>query len=124
MQHNNSSIHQISSPGWQTLGELELKAGLDFDHTVKQWLSVILGSLNLRADFLDNVLKSAQEAASRAMQAEGVRKLEHLHLLILVPVDHAQNNSQDWGFYRIEKVEKKAGKANPVHAIELYLYRE
>jgi hypothetical protein len=41
-----------------------------------------------------------------------------------VPVDHAQNNNQDWGFYRIEKVETKAGKVNPDHMIELYLYRE
>lgn len=123
MQHNSSSLHQVSSPGWQTLGELELTAGIDSDHAVNKWLAVILSRLDLRPDFLDKVLKSAQEAASRAMQAEGVRKFEHLHLFIFVPTDHTPND-QNWGFYWIAKVEKAAGKSNPDHAIEFYLYHE
>jgi hypothetical protein len=123
MQHNNSDLHQISDPGWQILGELELTTELDTDRAVNKWLVVLLGRLNLHSDFLDHVLKSGQEAVSRAIQAEGVKKFEHLHLLIFVPADQSQNN-QNWGFYRIEKVEWKAGKANPDHAIEFYLYQE
>ena len=123
MQQNNPSLKPVSSPAWQTLGELELTAGFGSEHTVNKWLVVILARLNLYTDFLDKVLKAAQEAVSRAMQAEGVRKFEHLHLLIFVPAEHLQNN-QNWGFYRIEKVEQTAGKAIPDHTIELYLYQD
>ena len=123
MQQNNPSLNPVSSPGWQTLGELELTAGFGSEHTVNKWLVVILARLDLYADFLDKVLKAAQEAVSRAMQAEGVRKFEHLHLLIFVPAEHLQNN-QNWGFYRIEKVEQATGKANPDHSIEFYLYQD
>jgi hypothetical protein len=123
MPHNNPSVNRVSSPGWQTLGELELTAGFVSEHTVNKWLAVSLSRLDLHADFLDKVLKAAQETVSRAIQAEGVRKFEHLHLLIFVPAKHIQNN-QNWGFYRIEKVEQAAGKANPDHTIEFYLYQD
>jgi hypothetical protein len=113
----------IKETSWQVLEELELMAGSNADATVGKCLAVILSRLDLRADFLDKVLKSAQEATSRAMQAESVRKFEHLHLLIFVPTAHTQNN-QNWGFYRIEKVEKAAGKTNPDHTIEFFLYQE
>ena len=117
------STATVTGTHWQVLRELELTAGSNIDPTINKWLSVILSRLKLQQDFFDKVLKSAEEAASRAMQAEGVRKFEHLHLLIFVPADHVSNH-QNWGFYRIEKVEKMAGKANPDHTIEFYLYQE
>ena len=123
IQENSSSIHQISSPEWQTLGQLELRVGLDAEHTVNKWLTVVLSRLDLRADFLGKVLRSAQEAVSRAMQVESERKFEHLHLLIFIPSDFMQNSS-NWGFYRIERVEPAVGKANPDHTIEFYLYQD
>jgi hypothetical protein len=116
-------ISSIAGTNWQVLGELELIAGSNTDPTVGKWLAVILSRLDLRPDFLDKVLKSAQEAASRAMQAEAVRKFDHLHLVVFAPTDHTSNN-YNWGFYRIEKVEKVAGKSNPDHMIEFYLYQE
>ena len=123
VQFDNSSLHQASGPGWDIFGELQLTVGIDTELTVNKWLAVILGRLHLREEFRDQVLKSAREAASRAMQAEGVRKFEHLHLLIFVPSDRTQNSS-NWGFYSIEKVEQASGNANPDHAIEFYLYQD
>jgi len=109
--------------GLQILGELELTVDPDIESTVSKWLALILSPINLHADFLNKVLKSAEEAISRAMAAEGVRKFEHLHLLVFMPAVHTQNNPS-WGFYRIEKVEKAAGTPNPDHAIEFYLYQD
>ena len=123
MQHNHSSIDLISSSGWQTMGELELTVEIGADHAIGKWLAIILGRLDLRADFLGKVLRSAQETVSRAMQVESDRKFEHLHLLIFIPSDFMQNSS-NWGFYRLEKVEIAAGRTNPDHTIEFYLYQD
>jgi hypothetical protein len=122
MKHTDSSLSRASSPGWQILGELELTVNPDTDHTVGKWLAMILSPIDLPADFLNKVLKSAQEAAARAMQSETVMKFDHTHLLVLAPQDHV-SKGQTWGFFRIEKIEgAKADESPPDHAIEFYLY--
>lgn len=111
-----------SAKGWQILGELELIAEPEAGHTVSEWLAVILDPLDLRADFLNKVLKSAQEVSARTIQ-NGMR-FEHLHLLVFAPSTRS-SNGQTWGFFRIEKVAAAtAGNTNPDHAIEFYLYVE
>jgi hypothetical protein len=124
MKHTDSSLHSVSRPGWRLLGELELATNSDTDHSSNEWLTVILGPLNLQDDFVNKVLKSAQDAMERAVQTEPVRQFGHLHLLIFVPVEQASKGGT-WGFFRIEKVERAAdGDQNPDHAIEFYLYFE
>lgn len=119
-QQHEAFHDTASAKGWQVLGELELIAGPDADRTVSKWLAVILGPLDLRADFLNKVLKSAQDASARAMQ-NGVR-FEHLHLLVFAPSTRS-SNGQTWGFFRIEKVESAvADRMNSNHTIEFYLY--
>lgn len=122
MEHPDTSHLHVSSPGWQLLGELELAANPDTEPTVGKWLSVMLSPLNLRAEFMNKVLKSAQEATQRALPAEAVIKFDHLHLLVFVPLEHGSKGGT-WGFFRIEKVEHAAvGNKEPDHAIEFYLY--
>lgn len=124
MQHRDSSLDQVLGPGWALLGELELAVKPDTDRTVNKWLMVILSPLRLHADFVKKVLKSAEEAAARAMQNETVLKLQHTHLLVFVTADHPSSR-QNWGFFRIEKIAAKTDdQARLDHDIELYLYRE
>jgi hypothetical protein len=123
MQRNDSSNHQDSIQGWQVVGELELTPGLATDHTVSKWLQIILSLQELPADFAAKVLRSAQEATSRAIQAENIVKSQHIHLLILVPADYGLNK-QDWGFFRIEKIGNQSDQVAPDHTIEFYLYQE
>jgi hypothetical protein len=123
MQRNDSSNHQDSIQGWQVVGELELTPGLATDHTVSKWLQIILSLQELPADFAAKVLRSAQEATSRAIQAENIVKSQHIHLLVLVLADH-KLNKQNWGFFRIEKIESEPERSYSDHTIEVYLYQE
>jgi len=123
MKHTDSSIQRVSSSGWQILGELELAVNPDIDHTVGKWLATILSPLDLAADFLNKVLKSAQDAAARAMQSEAVIKFRHTHLLVFAAEARA-SKGQTWGFFRIEKIDGAADENSPNHAIEFYLYVE
>ena len=82
----------------------------------------ILGSLNLPVDFLNKILKSTQDSAIRAMQAESLMKFEYIHLIIFAPSEHT-SKGRTWGFFRIEKIENvTADYRLPDHAIEFYLY--
>ena len=109
-------------PHWQLLGELELPVEVNTDNTIHAWLTEVLDPLNLSADLLNRILKSAQDAATRVWQAEPGMELEHIHLIIFVPPDHT-STGQTWGFFRIEKIENTVeGKAAHDHAIEFYLY--
>lgn len=105
------------------LGELQLAPGVDVHHTVDKWLGIILSRPELQEDLVNKVLQSAWEAVERAQRAAQTTRFDHLHVLVFVRADlTAQHRS--WGFFRIEKVETEGVKANPNHAIELYLYPE
>ena len=119
--NRKTSSTGITESTWQILGELEITGGPKPE--LSTWLASIFSELNLRADFQDKVVRSAHEGVSHAMRAGTTRRFEHLHLFIFVPANRALNN-HNWGFYRIEKVENAAGKAQPDHAIEFYLYQD
>ncbi|NOH02747.1 MAG: hypothetical protein HND47_12680 [Chloroflexi bacterium] len=124
MKHTDSFFRQVPAPGWEPFGELELTVNFDTDHTVGKWLGAVLNLLDLPADFVNSVLKSAQEAAAKAMKSVSVVRSKHLHLLILVPTDHMSMGGT-WGFFRVEKFGLPAedGSARD-HDIEFYLYLE
>ena len=109
------------SPNWELLGELELRLNAKLDPTVGEWLAVTLSPLNLSMDFTSNIVKSAEEAAARAIQSETMIKHEHTHLIIYVPAD-SPAQGRTWGFFRIEKVGTNGSPLD--HSIEFYLYLE
>jgi hypothetical protein len=122
MKHTDSSLHSISGPGWQLLGGLALSS--DTHPTVGKWLAVILGPLDLPADFMKKVLNSAHEATARPMPSEASARFEHIRLLVFVTTP-LSSQRQSWGFFRIEKIESAVeGKNICDHAIEFYLYGE
>jgi hypothetical protein len=123
MKHPDSFLQRVSSPGWQILGELELTVNPDADHTVGKPLEMIISPLDLPADFLNKVLKSAQDAVASAMQSDAVIKCRHTHLLVFAAEARA-SKGQTWGFFRIEKIDGAADIDSPNHAIEFYLYME
>lgn len=112
------------NPGWQGLGELELPVGASVEETLKAWLTELLHPLNLQSELLDKIILSAQDAATRAAQTGILRKFEHVHLTIFVPLQR-DVKEQTWGFFRLEKVEDaKDEEAGGDHAVEFYLYGE
>lgn len=125
VKHIDPSPNNLSGTDWRILGELELTIGEEADGIISAWVTEILNPLCLHADFLNKVLKSAQDAAERAMQSEN-RQLdfEHIHLLIFFPGTRSSKR-QTWGFFRIEKVGTPKANKNPYdHSIEFYLYPE
>jgi hypothetical protein len=118
------SMQNKDTTDWQLLGQLELPVASNADDPTRIWLMEILGPLNLPVDFLNKILKSTQDSATRVMQAEFLIKFEHIHLFIFVPSAHT-SRGRTWGFFRIEKIEKvTADDGPPAHAIEFYLYLE
>lgn len=110
--------------GWQILGELELPAGASVEDALYAWLTEILHPLHLPAELLNKIIVSAQEAVARATRAGIVQKFEHIHLMVLVPATHKEQE-RTWGFFRLEKIEDaKAPRTAGDHAVELYLYGE
>jgi hypothetical protein len=109
---------------WQFLGELELPAVANMDGSIRTWLTKLIDPLALHGDFLDRILKSAQDAAARVFQTESAEKYDHIHLVIYGP--HEQVSKQGtWGFFRVEKVENTTEEpSTAAHSIEFYLYRE
>lgn len=107
------------------LGESEVRVGAEADGTVNAWMVEILSPLNLHGDFLNKILKSAQEAVARAMHADaGGSDFEHLHLFVFASAEN-MSNGKTWGFFRIEKVESSLRRGKPFdHSIEFYLYIE
>ncbi len=94
------------------------------DARIQAWLKENLGSLSLNTDFLNRILKSAQDSATRAFQAGVEMKFEHIHLRVFTP-ESSISNEKTWGFFRIEKVGSPTANTNRVdHSIEFYLYRE
>ena len=108
-------LSSLPETNWQLLGEFKLSLGTDADGLILAWLVVILEPLSLQPEFLHRILKAAQEVTARLLRSD--LKLEHIHLIILVP-DTKPERGQNWGFFRVEKVE------GPDHAVEFYLYPE
>lgn len=122
---NGPSFGQLSGADRQILGELELPVGLDVERVVHSWLMKTLGSLNLHPNFLNRVLKSAEDAVGRAMGPDGVAMDSgHIHLLVFGPRE-MELDGKTWGFFCIDKLEGTGQNKNPPgHSIEFYLYIE
>jgi hypothetical protein len=124
VKHTDTSLLQISEVGWQLVGELRLPVGSKNDDTIHNWMTEILGPLQLQRTVIDKVLQSAKETAARVVHFETATKFAHVHFLVFAPVNSA-SKGQTWGFFRIEKVEfAKSFKDLPDHAVEFYLYLE
>jgi hypothetical protein len=109
---------------WQFLGELELPAGASLDDAIHTWLTNLFDPLSLHGDFLNRILKSAQDAAARVFESESAGKYDHIHLVIYGPREQGSKPGT-WGFFRVEKVENRAEEpSTAAHSIEFYLYRE
>jgi hypothetical protein len=124
--NTNDSIHdRLPDAGWQILGELELPVGVHVEEALQVWLTEIANSLNLQADLLTKIIRSAQDAALRAIHSMAALQFEHIHLLVLIPSDPARAE-RNWSFFRVEKIEDTdTGDPGTFdHAIELYLYGE
>ncbi len=125
MKPIDSSLNEFSRAGWQVLGELELPASAEANGMSETWLKDTLIPLSLHADFLTKILKSAQDAVTRATRpVQATRDFEHIHIFIFVPAV-STSKGQNWGFFRIEKIESTtADESHPDHTIEFFLYRE
>lgn len=108
---------------WQILGELELTVGNASDHTMNKWLKVVLGLLELHADFVNKVLRSAQDSTAHILQVASESRYEHIHLLVFVKFGQ-NSKGQTWGFFRVEKLKDTPTAISPDHAVEFYLYPE
>jgi hypothetical protein len=101
-----------------------LFVGLFADATLNVWLKETLSSLNLYEGFLNRVLDSTQKTVTRVLRAGSKAKLEHIHLLVLVPSNRS-SKKQTWGFFSVERLEEiNVSDAGNDHAIEIYLYLE
>ena len=114
----NPSQNEISGTDWQVLGKLELPIGSGADDAIASWLIETLNPLNLHTDFLNKVVKSAQEVAAHTMQSEAVIHFQHVHFLVVATVDQTPER-QAWGFFRIGDDELMLD-----HTIEFFLYQE
>ena len=124
MNHNHHPAHNFEGANWHILGELELAIESIAGDATHAWLTDVLHPLNLRADFLNKILTSAQLATERAVQAESIIRSEHIHVVVFVPPGPILPK-RNWGFFRVEKIENTAdGNVDPEHAIEFYLYVE
>ena len=123
-EHLNQSRHQHMDTDWQFLGELGLPVGSDPQQMVAAWLTTSLRTLDLPEDFVNKVLKSAQDAVTRLTRVESVMKIEHIHVRLFISPTHTQV-SPFWGFFRAEKIMDTAEDAL-VHGqmIAFYLYVE
>jgi hypothetical protein len=124
MKHIHPSPHKFSETDWQTLGELEVRPDYDVERAIQVWLDKTLHPLDLHADLIDRILRSAHEAVTRALHFEdGSMRFKHIHVLAFGPRSH-ETKGQAWGFFRIEKLEGAMGADSSNHAIEFYLYLE
>ena len=124
MHHNDRPAQNFEGTHWHILGELELTIEAVAGDAAHVWLTDVLHPLDLRADFLNKILNSAQQATARAVQAESIIKPEHIHLIVFVPSGPILPK-RNWGFFRVEKIENIAdGDVASEHAVEFYLYVE
>jgi hypothetical protein len=110
---------------WQLLGELKLPANPDAASTIHTQLIEILGPLNLYADFLDKILKSAQDALQHVLTSSQVALGPGQIYLLVFAQDRPAAGPHTWGFFQIEKAENALENERPAsHLIEIYLYLE
>jgi hypothetical protein len=119
----DSSPRKFPDTDWRRLGEHKVRAGSDALGSITAWLTQTLRPLNLPTDLTGKILRSAHEAAARALHLnESSAGYGHIHLVALAPSHHT-DKGQTWGFFRMEKLEASpAGESPPGHSIELYLY--
>ena len=125
MKLHNPSPHKFSGAEWQTLGELEVRAGSDAERAIQAWLTETLQPLELHGDLFQRICRSAWEAATRVLQFNGSpMQHRHIHLLAFAPRNY-RPKAQTWGFFRLEKLENPvAGQSQSDHSIEFYIYAE
>lgn len=125
VKYIDSSSNRFSRTDWRILGKLELPVGAEINGLINTWLTETLRPLDMHVDFVNRIMKSAQDAAVHAFQVEAVAEFEHIHLLIFVPAEYPSKD-KTWGFFRIEKAESNPVyiKTMAAHAIEFYLYVE
>lgn len=91
---------------------------------VNAWLPEVLAPLHLPLDFLNRIAKSAEAVVGRAVPPETAGQAQPTRFFIYLPA-HRPLNVQAWGFFRLEKVEPDAERANARRrSIELYLIPE
>jgi hypothetical protein len=119
----DSSPRKFSNTDWRRLGEHKVRAGSDVPGSITAWLTQTLKPLNLPTDLTGKILRSAHEAAARALHLdESSAGYGHIHLVALAQGNHT-GKGQTWGFFRMEKLEASpTGASPPDHSIELYLY--
>jgi len=125
MKQADPSSKNLSGTGWHLLGELELRIDENANDAVRAWITEIIDPLDLNVDFLNRVLRSAQDAVTRAAHGDlADARFEHLHLFLFAPMEH-QMLGGTWGFFRIEKVGMSTHRENSHDlSIEFYLYLE
>ena len=121
---NTNTSHNIPHTDWQIMGELELPVDSSTEEAIHAWLSDVLNPLALHADFLNQIIQSAQDAAGHAIRSERAAEFPHLHFLVHAP-RHPAFNGKTWGFFQIQKLGDSTEDANSHdHTIEFYLYLE
>lgn len=124
MKTTNKSLPPPPGTAWHRLGELELPAGAAAQAAIQTWIAPVLGTLNLTPDFLDRVVRSAQESAMRYLHSEAGLTSGHIHLSIHAPRE-GRAKGKTWGFFHIERIENRAERMDGHdHAIDIYLYVE
>ena len=124
MQHSDPPISNQSRNNWQILGELELTVNSNTELMVSKRLTTILIPLDLPADFLNKVLRSAADCMTHALQTNGEVTLPQFHISIFVS-NNLNSDGRNWGFFRIEKTDNMdQNKEHCHHEIEFYLYTE
>lgn len=113
-----------TGPGWQLLGNLELPVGEEAADLVRLQLTRMLEPLHLHADFLEKILKSAQDSADRGREPNAGLAFGHIHVSVFITKDRVPECTT-WGYFRIEKIDSADSyKEHPDHAVEFYLYLE
>jgi hypothetical protein len=119
------SSRKPSGTDWQVLGELELAIGSEYAAVIATWIRKTLGPLKPQADFINRILRSAQDAVGHFTESKDAgAKIGHIHILLVAPHSH-KVEEKTWGFFRIEKLESvRKAKNPPDHYIEFHLYFE
>jgi hypothetical protein len=125
VKHIDKSPQPEAYADWQLIGEFELPTNPNAENIIHARLIEILGSLNLHADFLDKILKSAQDALQHVLSSNPmVPEFEQIHLLVFTQ-SLSTAGLRTWGFFRIEKAESAVQNERQLtHRIEIYLYPE